>query len=961
MKTLFRQSKQTLYIFFGLFFVALTLMGILPSKKVSAANKAPTSSLVWIDTAKSAAVSSNNVRLEALGYVCVDGDSWLSGSGSSVSVDDDAQPKDKDVNTKTYVSYTFPQIPVDGSPNQWCLKSSKNNMASYVWVTRYTSGTNWALLQQPCYGSDDGNDNKATDPKTQVVISSMTNEGNPGCIWLAPIDGLGVAGGNNDISPRIKEIKVDPSKANVGKTDTDDNGSDTKDTCIIQSWAFKWAACPFLEYVIGDTTNTSETNGLLGYMQSKMTTWLVGDADTFNTADGKAGQAYYKAWNSFRTIAVSLIIIAGIIMVVAQALGSSVVDAYAVRKIAPSLVAYAIIMTLSWWGLMWLYQFFDNLTVWIASIIAAPFNDLKAAPLDGTAMFGSALTVFVAVAAINPPIVFTYIITFLTAVFIAWLILALRQMLLIFLLLISPLAIASFILPGTRKLGDFWWNSTVTLLLMGPAIGAAIVFGQIIPNIFVTPANANSFDKFGVIRLGAPFIGYASTAFIAARLGGLAGTITGMANDKAKGVFDRMSNIRTEQRSKRFSDMGKGEAWSNDNFMGIPGTNKVGKGLNWATRNATNFGQAAFNKPGSLLDKNNYKAGGIFTQRNDQAARAQATELMKSGQWAAVANNDDATMAATYKDATTAVRELTARFKTEGMTDDKARDRANSAVSALNAAGIQIGSKSVQVAGALQLAMTGTGYKDYMDQTATISRVAGGNASLTSSMAGDINYNNKKAGRNIDLAAGYKNINEAAAGYSDYQRNLAVAGSATAAPEARQTAQAAVRKYEDMVGQHVLDATRGASIHEASGNKKAAMQNSAANLNRSLERHLSTLNDTTASKDARDAAAQQVGDIVSQMNNMKASIPMFSNAANSAAMHASGMRSADQNLQIVNNMAQRTIKQQVEIRNASGQVVGVQEQQVANPRYNPTLGRAIGEQTSRRNDPNDPDNYTQAA
>jgi hypothetical protein len=958
MKTLFRNSKQTLYIFFGLFFVALSLVGVLPSKKVYADNKAPTLPLVWTSTGKDAAVANNDVVLQPLGYVCIDGDKWFNGSGASVAVDDSAQPQNKDVSTKTYVSYTFPQIPVDGTPNQWCLKSSKNSMATYAWVTRYSSGTNWALLQLPCYGSDNGNGNKATDPKTQVVINSMTNKGDPGCIWMAPIDGSGIAGGNKHIG-KISQILVDTTKAALANGSTADNGSDTKDTCLIQSWAFKWAACPILEYIIGDTTNTTETNGLLGYMQSKMTTWLVGDSDTFNTADGKAGASYYKAWSSFRTIAVSLIIIAGIVMVVAQAVGSSVIDAYTVRKIAPSLIAYAVIMTLSWWGLEWLYQFFDNLTVWIASIISAPFSDLKAAPLDGTAMFASALTVLVAVAAINPPIVFTYVLTFLTAVFIAWLILALRQMLLIFLLLISPLAIASFILPGTRKLGDFWWNSTVTLLLMGPAIGAAIVFGQIIPNIFVTPANANTFDKFGVIRLGAPFIGYASTAFIAARLGGLAGTITGMANDKAKGVFDRVSNKRSELRGQRFNDMAKGQAWSNGNA--------VGKGLNRFTRGATNLGTAVANKPSNLLNPGSYMAGGAFRKggilaaRSDQAARAQAGELMKDSRWAAVANNDDATMAGTYKDASTAVREMTKRFmENDDMSAEKATQRAQGAVHALDAAGMQIGSKSLQIASALQLAMTGTGYKDYMDQSATISRVSGGNAALTSSMAGDINYNDKKAGRNIDLAAGYKNINEAAAGYADYQRNLAIASSPSADAGARQAAQTAVRTYEDKISQHTLDATRGASIHEASGNKKAAMENSAKNLNRVLERHLSVATDTTQAATVREEAARQVGDVVAQINNMKTSVPMFSNAANSAAMHAAGLRSTDQNLQIVQEKTRETITRVVTAPDGSQQQV-----QAANPNYDPSIARFmqqhIQEQTSRRPDPNDPNNYGQAA
>lgn len=957
MKILFRQPKQTLYIFFGLFFVALSFISILPTKKASAANKAPTSNLVWIDAAKSAAVSSNNVRLEALGYVCIDGGKWFDGSGTNVKVDGDAQPRgDKgDTDTESYVSYTFPQVPVKGNPKQWCFKSSKGNMASYAWVTRYSSGTNWALLQLPCYGNKDA----ATDPKVQVVTSTMYNEGDPGCIWLAPINGSGIAGGNTDISPKIKEIKIDTTKANVGGKNDEEDDADVKDNCLIQSWAFKWAACPILEYVIGDTTNTTETNGLLGYMQSKMTTWLVGDADTFNTANGKAGASYYKAWNSFRTIAVSLIIIAGIVMVVAQAVGSSVIDAYTVRKIAPRLIAYAIIMTLSWWLLKWLYQFFDNLTVWIASIISAPFSDLKAAPLDGTAMFSSALVVFAAIAAINPPIVFTYVLTFLTAVFVAWLILALRQMLLIFLLLISPLAIASFILPGTRKLGDFWWNSTVTLLLMGPAIGAAIVFGQIIPNIFVTPANANQFDKFGVIRLGAPFIGYASTAFIAARLGGLAGTITGAANDKAKGVFDRVNNKRTEMRAKRFNDMGKGQAWSNNNF--------VGKGLNKFTRGAAIAGGAAMNKPTSLFRPSSYQSGGAFSAASDQAARAHSDEIMKDPRWNRIKNNDGAMRAGTYSNASTAMSEMTKYYTQQNLkkgmsqTDAvaEAQKSARQDIQALEQSGLQF-SAGLQYASAIGMAQTGTGITDYMDQASIISRASGGNVSRRKALAGDINYTNKKSGRNIDLAAGFGNVDTAAAGYADYQRNMAIAQSSSASAEARQTAQTAVRTYEDMISQHTLDATRGASIHEAAGNKKTAMQNSATNLNRALQRHLDVATDTSQSANAREEAARQVGDIVAQINNMKTSIPMFSNAANSAAMHASGLRSTDQNLQLVQDRTRETVTRVVTTPDGRQQQV-----QVANPNYDPAIARFmqqhIQEQTSRRPDPNDPNNYGQAA
>jgi hypothetical protein len=110
----------------------------------------------------------------------------------------------------------------------------------------------------------------------------------------------------------------------------------------------------------------------------------------------------------------------------------------------------------------------------------------------------------------------------------------------------------------------------------------------------------------------------------------------------------------------------------------------------------------------------------------------------------------------------------------------------------------------------------------------------------------------------------------------------------------------------------------------------------------------------------REEAARQVGDVVAQINNMKTSVPMFSNAANSAAMHAAGLRSTDQNLQIVQEKTRETITRVVTAPDGSQQQV-----QAANPNYDPSIARFmqqhIQEQTSRRPDPNDPNNYGQAA
>ncbi len=59
-------------------------------------------------------------------------------------------------------------------------------------------------------------------------------------------------------------------------------------------------------------------------------------------------EGYQNTWAAFRTLALALILIAGLIIVIAQASGLQVLDAYTIKKAVPRLVLAVIFITLSW-------------------------------------------------------------------------------------------------------------------------------------------------------------------------------------------------------------------------------------------------------------------------------------------------------------------------------------------------------------------------------------------------------------------------------------------------------------------------------------------------------------------------------------------------------------------------------------------------------------------------------------
>jgi hypothetical protein len=270
--------------------------------------------------------------------------------------------------------------------------------------------------------------------------------------------------------------------------------------------------------------------------------------------------AYYQAWQSFRDIALGLIVIAGLVIVTAEALGVEILDAYTIRRTLPRLLVAAIGITVSWPLMNFMINASNDLGYGVRGIIYYPFSHLSGGldlSFGGNAanlFFGSAVTGVGAAAGLSIWLVFggvgalfAFVGTALLAVIVAVVTLILRQIAIILLLLVSPIAIVAYILPHTQRIYKFWWESFSKALLMFPLIAAFIATGRVFSAVAIN--SGGTINQFiGFIAYFAPYFMIPMTFKFA---GAAVGQLGGFVNARAQGGFKGLRDYRKGQREKR--------------------------------------------------------------------------------------------------------------------------------------------------------------------------------------------------------------------------------------------------------------------------------------------------------------------------------------------------------------------------------------------------------------------------
>lgn len=463
---------------------------------------------------------------------------------------------------------------------------------------------------------------------------------------------------------------------NAGGGATTDQEPDPCD--IFNNSSLRWILCPIFTGVAAFTT------GLDGLIQGL----LEYDMDMFANGGLKTG------WQTFRGFALTLLVIAALVMVISQALSLSFLDAYTIKKVLPRILIAIIGISLSWEIIRFVVMFFNDIGNWIGAIIESSFGIVASDSgssifwqITGQTLTGAGIAIGVGVGApaaiasapIWGPLVLSLLGTGAVALAIGVAVLGLRLAIITACLIIAPLAIAAWILPGTKKLWDFWQNTLMTVLIMFPIVMGFIALGKGMAYV-VGATSGGSLNSWINVTLAmllylAP---YFMLPFVFKLAGGLMKTIFSIADDKSKGFFDKQRKFREERSGAKKS---RQEA-------GLQGGAMAG----WRQRSAAaRHGSAAW-------------GGDYQTHRRHQMHTTAAKAVQDDASWAL---GDDDASAVVVDPGVRNRADFMRAYMARGKTKHEAEEAANRIETSIGA----IGQDTTRVAAFKARAMSNTAYK----------------------------------------------------------------------------------------------------------------------------------------------------------------------------------------------------------------------------------------------------------
>jgi hypothetical protein len=432
-------------------------------------------------------------------------------------------------------------------------------------------------------------------------------------------------------------------------------------------------------------------------------------------------EGFYTAWSAVRSLALGFLVIGALVMVIAQALGFEAMDAYTVKKVLPRILIAVIGISLSYQLIQFSIQIANDLGVAVQSLIYGSFKGLggniaiggATAGIGGLVLVGA--VAFLVVGGLLATLVFVG--TAVVAAFAAFFVIVLRQILIIFLAILAPVAIAMYILPGTEKLWKMWRNTYVKALLMFPLIAGIIAVGHVFAEVAAgsNPDTNNTIDSvIALIAYYGPYFIIPSTFKFA---GGILATAGSAVTKVQKGINRPLKKYSTTKAKQNYESFKVGQRWKKGNAV-------------------TNFGNTIGKRVG-VGKKGDFGFGDKGKVAMDETSVPATDALMKTGEWQAAQFKDDAMWALTKNTEAEARTLLTERGVT-GSAQDQAL---------ITAKRIGFG-KTSQVAAIKQLGLSKRGFGSAIEAYDTIDAIAGNNEVLKNSLIENVKYSSKGIGRN---------------------------------------------------------------------------------------------------------------------------------------------------------------------------------------------------------------------
>ncbi len=328
----------------------------------------------------------------------------------------------------------------------------------------------------------------------------------------------GVFIGFNDLTDRLNKMTnttlpdgalSEPAVSGAASGDTagtgNENGEDgdgRESPCTLAGGPLSWILCPVLS-VVGKTVQF-----LYSWIEDQ---FLVVDANFYDTTSET-----YKAWQDFQGYANIFFIILLVLVIISQVTGFGISN-YGIKKTLPKLIIAIILINISF--------FACQIAVDLSNIIGSTVENLLGDRAFGSGGFADTVGMIVSYAAgavevgaigvgafklatMNPelfaswmPMIILVLIGCVLGVLFFFIILCVRQASIIVLIILSPLAIAAYALPNTKKLFDRWFKLFTALLLVYPICGLLMGGGRFVSGLLIESA-ANGDGGLGMILVG---------------------------------------------------------------------------------------------------------------------------------------------------------------------------------------------------------------------------------------------------------------------------------------------------------------------------------------------------------------------------------------------------------------------------------------------------------------------------
>lgn len=402
---------------------------------------------------------------------------------------------------------------------------------------------------------------------------------------------------------------------------------------------------------------------------------------------GSVASSLYAAWSGFRYIALGLLVVFALVMIISQAIGSGPFDAYTVKRVMPRLLAAIVLIALSWELMKFAIALSNGIGHAVGSLIYQPFSNFDSVNQINTAGVGGALIFGVGggLVALGPIGLLSFALTGLIGALTALAVLVLREMIVIFLVVLVPVALVCNILPNTQRAWKMWSDYFMRALLLFPLFTGFVAIGRAFSQV------ATSLYPDSVLGTIVGFVAYLAPYFMLPTMfkmsGGAIATLGGIAAGATAGMQNSLKGFRQNRMKQIHQDRMNAKSWLGGSRAG-GAYRRVAAGGRHGSWSPTGASRRRWQDREQLI--------------KDKAA----AEMLEAG-GARAFNDDDASLLA--RDRSMTRNRFIRDYQALGHTEEEAQ---RALARAEQATGARMGSDAMAVAAQrFRVSMTNTAYK----------------------------------------------------------------------------------------------------------------------------------------------------------------------------------------------------------------------------------------------------------